>query len=60
MSIEAEHYEVLSFIEKNLLMGKGMGYIDVHLLTSAVLTGVFIWTLDKRLAQVAGTFNLKY
>jgi predicted nucleic acid-binding protein len=60
MSIEAEHYEVLSFIEKNLLMGKGMGYIDVHLLTSAVLTGVPIWTLDKRLAQVADIFHIKY
>jgi predicted nucleic acid-binding protein len=60
MSIEAEHHEVLSFIEKNLLMGKGMGYIDVHLLTSAVLTGVPIWTLDKRLAQVAETFHIKY
>jgi hypothetical protein len=48
------------YIENNLLMGKGMGYIDVHLLTSAVLTGVPIWTLDKRLAQVADTFHAKY
>ncbi|MBN1414500.1 MAG: type II toxin-antitoxin system VapC family toxin [Bacteroidales bacterium] len=59
-SIEVEHYEVLSFIENNLLMGKGMGYIDVHLLASAVLTGVPIWTLDKKLAQVADTFQMKY
>jgi len=60
ISIEAEHYDVLSFIEKNLLMGKGMGYIDLELLTSSVLTGVSIWTLDKRLAQVADTFHIKY
>ena len=28
MSIEAEHDEVLSFIENNRLMGKGRGYVD--------------------------------
>jgi len=60
MSIEAEHYEVLSFIENNLLMGKGMGYLDVHLLTSAVLTGIPLWTFDKKLAQAADTFHIKY
>jgi predicted nucleic acid-binding protein len=60
MSIEAEHHEVLSFIENNLLMGKGMGYVDIHLITSAVLTGVPIWTLDKKLAQTADALHIKY
>ena len=60
MSIEAEHEEVLSFIENNRLMGKGMGYVDVHLITSAVLTGVPIWTLDKKLAQTADSLYKNY
>jgi predicted nucleic acid-binding protein len=60
MSIVAEHEEVLSFIENNRLMGKGLGYVDVHLLASAVLTEVLIWTLDKKLAQTADTLHLKY
>ena len=60
MSIEAEHHEVLSFIENNLLMGKGMGYVDIHLITSAVLTGVPIWTLDKKLAQTADSLYKNY
>jgi len=60
MSIEAEHDEVLSFIEDNNLMGKGMGYVDVHLITSAVLTGVSIWTLDKKLAQTADSLYKNY
>ena len=60
MSIEAEHDEVLSFIEDNRLMGKGMGYVDVHLITSAVLTGVPIWTLDKKLAQTADSLYKNY
>jgi predicted nucleic acid-binding protein len=60
MSIEAEHEEVLSFIDNNRLMGKGMGYVDVHLITSAVLTGVPIWTLDKKLAQTADSLYKNY
>ncbi len=60
MSIEAEHEEVLAFVEGNRLMGKGRGYVDAHLLTSAVLSEVSIWTLDKRLEQVAGMFHRAY
>lgn len=59
-SIEAEHEEVLSFIENNRLMGKGIGYVDAQLVASAVLTGVPIWTLDKKLAQVADGLRIKY
>lgn len=60
MSIEAEHEEVLYFIENNRLMGKGIGYVDAHLIASAVLTGIPIWTLDKKLAQVADGLQIKY
>ena len=60
MSIEAEDEEVLSFIENNRLMGKGIGYVDAHLIASAVLTGIPIWTLDKKLAQVADGLQIKY
>jgi hypothetical protein len=60
MSVVAENEEVLSFIENNRLMGKGLGYVDVHLLTSAVLTGVWVWILDKKLSQTADNLNLKY
>jgi predicted nucleic acid-binding protein len=60
MSEVAEHEEVMAFIEDNRLMGKGLGYVDVHLLASAVLTDVFLWTLDKNLAQIADHLHLKY
>lgn len=60
MSVEAEHEEVLSFIESNRLMGKGIGYVDAHLIASAVLTGIPIWTLDKKLVQVADSLHIKY
>ena len=60
MCIEAEHEEVLSFIENNRIMGKGIGYVDAQLVASSVLTGVPIWTLDKKLAQVADSLHVKY
>lgn len=56
----ADHKEVLTFIEDHDLMGKGLGYIDVHLLASAVLTGFSLWTLDKRLEGVAGALHCRY
>jgi predicted nucleic acid-binding protein len=60
MVAEADHEEVLTLIERHSLMGKGLGYVDVHLLASAALSRLPIWTLDKRLDQVAGMLHLRY
>lgn len=60
MSKESEAEEVLSFIESNQFMVQGMGYVDIHLLTSAVLTGVSLWTLDKKLVQAADSLHINY
>lgn len=45
--------EALAFLERRALMGRGIGFVDVHLLASAVLAGVPLWTRDKRLNGVA-------
>ncbi|MDO8785981.1 MAG: type II toxin-antitoxin system VapC family toxin [Syntrophales bacterium] len=60
MAIRAEHEEVLEFVENNNLMGKGLGYIDVHLSASAMLTGVPMWTYDKRLANANKRLHINY
>ena len=53
--------EVLYFIERHELMGRGIGYIDAHLLASVVLDGgAHLWTRDKRLQAIAGEFGLVY
>jgi hypothetical protein len=54
----AEHEEVMQFIEHYRLMGKGLGYIDMHLLASALLTKVPLWTLDQKLNGVAVKLEL--
>src|SRR4030043_536869 len=60
MTILAEDEEVLKFIEANQLMGKGLGYIDVHLIASAVLTNVLLWTLDKTLDKFTEKIGINY
>jgi len=53
--------EALEFIDRRRLMGRGIGYIDVHLLASAVLTGTAtLWTRDKRLSVVADDLALNF
>jgi predicted nucleic acid-binding protein len=59
-TIQAEHEEILSFVQDHDLMGKGLGYVDVHLLVSAVLTGCSLWTLDKKLEKAADTLHCRY
>jgi predicted nucleic acid-binding protein len=53
MALQAEHDEVLQFIDNHRLMGTGLGYIDMHLLASANLTKIPLWTLDKTLHKVS-------
>jgi hypothetical protein len=51
--------EVLHFIERHALSGRGIGYIDAHLLAAAKLTaGAELWTNDKRLHAVAVQLGL--
>jgi len=53
-----EHEEVLHFLEGRHLYGRGLGWVDAHLLASALLTGCTLWTLDKPLLKAAATLNI--
>jgi predicted nucleic acid-binding protein len=57
-AVRANHGEVLQFIETYRLMGRGLGYVDVHLLASARLSRAPLWTLDKRLQEAAVDLKL--
>lgn len=57
----ANDHEVLFFIERNALWGRGLGYVDVHLLAAAALQGsASLWTRDKRLRAAADSLSLGY
>nr|WP_315188372.1 PIN domain-containing protein [uncultured Albidiferax sp.] len=46
--------EVLTLIDRQHLAGRGIGYVDAHLMTSVFLApGCRLWSQDKRLQQVA-------
>ncbi|MGB5746449.1 MAG: PIN domain-containing protein [Desulfobacterales bacterium] len=55
-----EFDEFLFFIDRNHLMGKGIGFVDVHLLASAKLAEVPLWTADKRLKSAADQLDLTF
>ena len=50
----------MTFIERLKLHGRGVGYVDAHLLASARLSGDALWTRDKRLLTVAEELGLAY
>jgi predicted nucleic acid-binding protein len=60
-TVVADNDEVLHFIERHALHGKGIGYVDMHLLASAALTeGTEVWTRDTRLRGAAELLGLAY
>ncbi len=54
---KADDDEVLFFIERHALMGRGVGMVDMHLLASCKMATCRLWTKDKRLK--AAFENLK-
>ena len=58
---EASHDETLFMIESNQLMGRGISFIDFHLLASCLVsTNMRLWTRDKRLLGVAQELHIAY
>lgn len=49
----AEHEDVLDFVEAHRLQGKGIGWIDSHLLASSRLSNARLFTMDKPLLRAA-------
>lgn len=57
----AEIDEIPGFIERNRLYGRGIGYVDVHLLAAVALTGgTTLWTRDAKLRTVAEHLGFAY
>lgn len=57
--VVADPDEIVPFIRRWRLWGRGIGLVDVHLLAGACLTpGVRLWTRDKRLAGVAADLGV--
>jgi len=54
------HSEVVAFVRNRDLHGRGVGWIDVHLLASAVVGRLQLWTADPRFSAVADELGVAY
>lgn len=59
LATQASHDEVLRLMEEHRLSGSGIGWIDAHLLASAMLSHSHFWTMDGRLEKAAKQVGLK-
>jgi predicted nucleic acid-binding protein len=48
------HAEVAVFVRTRKLQGRGIGWINAHLLASALVANARLWTADERLSKLAG------
>lgn len=58
--VVAEHNEFIELIEQKKLWGAGLGFVDVHLLASARISSLSIFTYDKPLASAARKLDVFY
>jgi len=54
------HQEVVAFVRGRHLQGRGAGWIDIHLLASAVVENLQFWTADKSCAALAEELGVNY
>ena len=54
------HLEVVEFVNANRLHGRGLSWIDVHLLASVVAGRLEVWTADQRFAEAATNLGVAY
>ena len=54
------HWDVVDFVAARGLHGRGIGWVDAHLLASSVAAGTPIWTADLRFAQLAAELRVGY
>jgi len=61
VAFEASHKEAMYLLDSNNLMGKGIGFVDLHLLAATHLTAdARLWTRDRRLQQVAVSLSVAF
>lgn len=54
------HPEVVAFVRERTLHGRGIGWIDAHLLASALVGRLNLWTTDPPLAALAKELGIAY
>lgn len=58
-AIPATHQEVMHLLDRQALWNRGVGWIDAHLIASALLSNCRLWTLDGRLHAAAASAKVQ-
>jgi predicted nucleic acid-binding protein len=56
----ASDADVMHLLDVRRLWGRGLGWVDIHLLAAALVSNCRLWTLDKRLDSAASALDLSY
>ncbi len=59
-TIDVSVDEAMHFLEAKYLYGKGLGWVDIHILCSAFMTDVKVYTHDKSLQSCARSLKLHF
>ena len=54
------HSDIVAFVRDRRLHGRGVGWVDAHLLASALVGRLQLWTADTRLATLAEELGIAY
>jgi predicted nucleic acid-binding protein len=54
------HGEVVEFVRMRRLNGRGVGWVDIHVLASAVVASFQVWTADPRFPALASELRIAY
>ena len=53
------HEEAFALIEQRRLYGRGVGWVDIHLLASTLLAATPLWTRDRPMASIARELSIE-
>jgi len=59
-ALRVPHDEVLEFVRRRQLMRRGIGWVDAHLLASALISSAVLWSVDKELAAAADDLGVAF
>jgi predicted nucleic acid-binding protein len=54
------HSDVVAFVRARKIHGRGIGWIDAHLLASALVARVQLWTADGPLVTISHELGIAY
>jgi len=59
-AVAVPHEEVVEFVRVRRLGGRGVGWVDVNILASAIVGGLQVWTADSNFSAIASDLGIAY